>query len=201
MMKLRIWLLALLANLAVSAAAQGAIIKWDLNGTFLQGGFATGSFLFDTNTNVIFNVAITTSSASPSGGLFFDEFRFHTNYFSGPQPYGGEITFGRSSTPTGTQIAFDLPVRLSDLMVASVLQWDVARYAEYTCFSPNLSDPFPYCSQGLNISNWSHTGSLNTLTGTLLPPQVPLPAAFPLFIAGFAALGLVGRKRKNVARC
>lgn len=199
-MKLRIGLLALLLHFTMIAAAQGALIKWELNAHLhveagTTGGVATGSFIFDTNTQMFSNIALVTPAGSRSGGLLFDEYRFHTNFFSGPQPFGGDINFGRSSTPTGTQIVFRMPVRLSGLMVAGILQWGGGRFAEFTCIPPNIEPNFPYCSQGSNVSNWGFAAP-NTLTGTLLPSQVPLPAALPLFLAGLFGLSFAKLSRR-----
>jgi hypothetical protein len=199
MMKLRIWLLAFMVNFTIVATAQGAVIKWVLDAALViesgtAGGVATGSFLFDTDTMLFSDIALITSADSRSGGLLFDEFRFATTFIPGNLPILGEITFGQSSTPTGKQIAFDISVGLSDLMVAGIFQWDGGRFAEYTCIPPETG-PFTYCSEGRFVSNWSFDDP-NTLTGTLLVPEVPLPAAFPLFLFGLLGLNFVNLSRR-----
>jgi len=56
------------------------------------------------------------------------------------------------------------------------------------------------------VSNWSDTGwdsglafSGLTIDGKPIENEIPLPAAFPLFLAGVASLGLFRRRRKQIA--
>lgn len=70
MMRLYTYLL-LLPLLAVPGSA--APVTWYLTGTFNDGGTASGSFVFDADTNVYTNIAISTTAGSVLPGAFYSD--------------------------------------------------------------------------------------------------------------------------------
>jgi len=191
MMKIRIILSALAAVFFVSPVS-AAVVTYTLQDvTFEDGGTASGSFDYDTDTMLFSNISIVTTA-----GTLFDG----TTHFSHP-PFAitGVNAFfvdsdatGSTGLPTLTDAtSILLGIRdgdvftslLPDLGISSVIALDLI--AEGTCTQADCfrSVPFRSASSGFLV-----TDDLS---------QVPLPAALPLFLFGLSGLGFTTWRKRS----
>ena len=140
----------------LSRPAPAIPVFWELDGTLLQGGTATGSFIYDSDSASFSDISLRTSSDSPTGGLTFTE-------FAGDVASGG-IVFLQSGVRTGVrtiglwleEIALtDLTNEGGVLLIGNSFFHDIA---EVNCTAP--------CTNGgSSASNWN-ADAANTLIGT-----------------------------------
>jgi hypothetical protein len=161
--------------LAGSTAAFAAPVTWTLDGVFLQGGTASGSFVYDEDSSVFSNIALTTSPG-----------RIYTQ-FAGESSAG--LVFLQSGVTTEETIALGLKDIALSLLTDAGGQLHInvnesaAFFAEFRCSAPGG------CASGAggNVNNWQVNGA-STLTGVPVA-SVPEPgglALLALLVAGLA---------------
>ena len=164
--------LVLVVLAAMAPAASANQVTWDLIGViFGDGGSASGSFVYDANTNAVSSVNITTTTGiSFVGAMYLD-----VNPGFGPS--ATEISFvpNASSTPTGSPVL--------DLLFLSALTNSGGTIAlsalEGTCGDPGCS-----------------TAAI-ARGGTGAVTAAPEPSSLLLLATGIIALA-IGAKRKLV---
>ena len=179
---------------ALFAQAQAAVITYHLQDVvFNDGGTASGSFDFDTETNAFSNVNIVTTAGSVLGGTvhdrqvfeyegekaaYFTDFDLEAAFNSDDPDFTGASLFyaSRSAIGSGTfsELGVEAVVAFSDL-------------DEYLCLNADCSE---------SSIRYAYGGSFSFVTYDLA--EVPIPAALPLFLTGLAGLGFA-KRRKRVA--
>jgi PEP-CTERM motif len=184
--------LAFLALLLAPASSFAIPVLWSLDGTFYRGGGASGSFVYDADTQTFSDVALL-SFGSPSGGLAFTNFAAQT--------HSGLIFFqpGASSNDAQT-IALELNgVFFSSLTNAGGLvtvnpSTNTGYFAEFSCGGVDI------CTNGWGsaVSNWyMGPDANNLLTGTVLGnTSVSEPGTLALLGAGCFAMFVMTRRRR-----
>ena len=178
--------LAFLAVAGSAAPSQAVVIQFAVDGNIQGGGTSslTGSFLYDTETDMLSDISVMTTG-TPTGGLTFTEFL--------GAPLGG-IVFGQAGAGTGPQVALILNgVRLPDLETPGFVAFDSGGFAEFNCSS--AAD----CANGFgtrasNFFRLGIDGFPGGVTGTTLA-QLPLPPTALLLLTAMAALGAVSARR------
>lgn len=121
----------------------------------------------------------------------------------------GETWSGSFSAVAGTIQSFE--VSLGTCSIALYCTWDFLQPGAVVNFDGTFIAAIAHSSNNPSINHWidfpgswgNRWASLNDFdtvigrSGTYVVSRIPLPAAFPLFIAGFAALGLFSRNRKK----
>lgn len=168
-------ILVVLASLGLAAPAGAVPVTWTLQDvTFTDGGTATGSFVYDADTNIFSGLDITTS--------FYAAF-------------GSAVTYSIStalsnSTRFDAVLAFPLfgnPRFIFDLVSPMTNAGGTINIAL------GFGDPD---LEGICInSDCSAAGSVRFITSGAIT-SVPEPATIALFGAGLAGLGWIGRRRK-----
>jgi hypothetical protein len=182
--------IALLALFALPINCLAGPVLWSLNGVFMDGGTAAGSFVYDADTDTFSDISLRTVSFY-SGGLEFTTFAGDSSY--------GLIFFQEGASSASPTIAFQLNgIYLS--MLTNVggsftvnPTPNVAYFAEFACGGGGGTCEMGF---GSNVSNWNPQ-AVNTLIGTAV--SVPEPDSIALFVAA----GLVGawmRRRRAPAQ-
>ncbi len=184
--------LVLAAVLAVgtftSGAAQAAILEFDVNGVFSGAGPLGGSFLFDTTTQLVTDIAVT-------GGVGF-----------GSVAYDSATTAESLLVRDGTDAApFDFTTieLYADASMTSLLQFNIFGFQTVM---PGLAvgDDVFLGVDGIEIA--AGVGSSAFIDSTIVitrladptgpgPSPVPLPAGMPMLLASLGIFGLVQRKK------
>ncbi len=69
----KVFFIRMFIALFIVSEAQAALVQWELqNVVFDDGGTATGSFSYDSNTNIYSNISITTTLGSARSGAFYE---------------------------------------------------------------------------------------------------------------------------------
>lgn len=167
------WAALVLVAVAGFNPANAVPVTWNLQDwTFNDGGTASGSFVYDADTNVFSDMFIATTNGSERTGAI----------------YGDVISGGNTAFSAVPNAGFPSLVSSSNLLVmfASALTnagglVDVFMGQEATCNSENCS---------------SITGPLRFLEEGVVVASTPIPAALPLFLTGLVALVAVGRRKR-----
>ena len=128
-------LLALLGLVALSASASAAPKTWTLTGvTFSDGGTASGSLVYDADTNTYSGINVTTSAGSVlvTGGTF----HFFSSGFA-PGAGGVLVNVSNAADLTGTRafaIFFNPP--LTDVLTSTAVTGQEASCNNATCSGP-----------------------------------------------------------------
>jgi hypothetical protein len=174
---------------ASASTAQASVIKWILDAPLRDTGNVTGSFLFDTTTNSLSQIALVSSASGRLFDVYLGEF-----LVTGPN-----LAFGQSGADltAPTRVGLMLyPIPITALDTPGVLtlnpETTTAFIAEYSC-------PIALCLTNASVlSSWK-PGGFGTLTGRPYtpPPIIPLPAAGWLLLTALCGLGLYGRRRRQ----
>lgn len=162
-------------------AGAAASLQWTLdNVIFNDSGVATGSFLYDADTDTYSSISITTTPGSSFGGA----------YYSGQNLQPGSVTPSRlvatpvdTATPSlGFVLSFGAPLTNAGGSV-------------------NLTPGFVAFPILFGSGEAIYLGSVLRLvtSGAVTATVVPVPAAGPLFLAGLVLLGFA-RKRAAATR-
>ncbi|MEO1240899.1 MAG: VPLPA-CTERM sorting domain-containing protein [Pseudomonadota bacterium] len=174
-------LLALIGSLFISQAQAATILVNIEFGGANTGLTATGQFDYDPMTDTFSNIDITSQTGSLPGATYIAE--PPTNVF------GTTVAFisSTASDLTGARlITFNLSGSLTDLVAGTVASLGiVGPTGDIVCADAA-------CSSFSELRGLVGGGAALTLA-----PEVPLPAALPLFVAGLGGLGLVQRRRRQ----
>ena len=189
------------AILAVSVGPASAVNQtWQLHDvTFNDGGFANGSFTFDSETDVVSNWSITVSpwtyagaTSGSSGGAVF----VTSPSFTYSSTISNHDAFKYAEGDTGGYIIF------RDKNQTYSTEYDGTPYAQYRhlrlAFADTLDTPGTVLinlksTQGAecwNCAPWRE------LTGGSVV-AVPEPETYAMFLAGLGIMGAVARHRKQ----
>lgn len=162
--------------LFTASAAQAVPVTWTLqNWTFNDGGSASGSFVYDADTNVFSDMFIATTNGSARTGAI----------------YGSVINGGDTAISAVPFAGFPSLLSSPNLMVMFAEQLtnvgagvvvDVFMGQEATCNNAactSLAGPVRFLEDGASVSS------------------VPIPAALSLFLSSLVAFGLVARRRRS----
>jgi hypothetical protein len=153
-------------------AARATPITWSLTGiSFADGGTATGSFVYDPDTNGVGTVALTTTTGTSFTGATYGAVPSDPTFAPGPSAL--YFVPGGLTDLTGASMIFlDLAVPLTDQPGPRLLVT-----AEYSCIDATC----------LNVSllRSTNTGFVTDGTGQ----AVPEPASFALLAIGLLGLG------------
>jgi PEP-CTERM motif len=171
--------LILIVAAAVAPIVSADDVTWDLSGvTFADGGTASGSFVYDADTNTVTSVDITTMGGSIMGATY-------TLVDPGYGPYASEIVFVTGSLADYTDtpalyIGFSTDLTDSGGTDPIALGYN---YGEYTCNDTG-------CTSGTEVRG--------VTAGDVVAPtaKTPEPASLSLLLLGIGILGLAGMKRK-----
>jgi hypothetical protein len=161
-------LLALLGVVILSASAAAAPRMWTLSGvTFSDGGTASGSLIYDADTNTYSGISITSTAGTVI--LTGATFNFFSNGFA---PGAGGVLVNVSNAPnlTGTRgfaIFFNPP--LTDVLTST----SVINSQEATCVDATCSAPTP---PARFVIAGTAAGAAVTAVPTLSPPMFALLA-------------------------
>ena len=171
---MRLSLLKILLGLGVcSVFASAAPVVWTLSGvTFSDGGTASGSFIFDADTNTYSSINVTTTSGSVRSGA--------TYLFQNGGGAGALGMVTASGNLTGTP---DLALSFSSSLTNAGGSRTLAGF-EATCQVAACS------SQVAPLRNVT-AGSIQSA-----PAPVPLPPTVILTLAGVGLMGLNQARRK-----
>ncbi len=215
--KLKIAALAVGVALISGAPANAATIDYIFtgSGTGSLGGTGFGGFPFAPDASFTFTIvgdtgAVTLGSASgpPDNGNPYRNVGISATFVSGSlsanlsntlvnlynnnqvQTFPG-VGFFQSPTFAGEVLgtASDGPLGSYDLTTAFA-QISTATAGNFVSFGP---DPFTTDSGDLIFTHISQL----TFEAIIPGSETPLPAAFPLFVSGLGALGLIARRRKQ----
>ncbi len=168
---------ALLLLAAVAAPARAAPLLWTFeNVTFNDGGSLTGSFVYDFSTLTVSSVNVQSTTGSAFGGTSYTN---GINLFAG----GGGLLLTTDQVPPGNDLA-------GENVLGLILVFPFAGTFSAGNFNESVCPLIGACGQG----------SLTTLRtvsgGNITGAVVPVPAALPLLVSGFAALVAL-RRRAN----
>jgi PEP-CTERM motif len=179
-MKAKILGLLAVGLLAGPMAAVAVPLTWTLNGTFIGGGTASGSFVYDADGAGFLGIALTTSSG-----------RTYTQ-FQGAGTQG--LVFLQSGVTAGVStIALNLQGISLSLLTNSggILQVNpiggFAGFAEFRC----LSGTGCRGGAGSGITNWEPGAS----TLTSIAASVPEPGTLALLGLGLVGLSVSSRRK------
>ncbi len=165
---------------AIAPTVSADDVTWTLSDvTFTDGGTASGSFVYDADTDTVSSVDIVTTSGTAFGGATY------TAVDPGYGPYADEIVFVTDSLAVYTGApALDLGF-LSDLTDAGGTDglFSMDGYGEYTCGDPG-------CNYG-GVELRALAGG--EVVGVATTPE---PASLSLLLLGIGIVGLAGMKRK-----
>jgi hypothetical protein len=172
-LSLSIWFL-------LSGVAQAITIEWTLNDVvFTDGGTASGSFLYDTDTSTYSNVSIVTTAGSIRSGETYEN----------PAWAWGNI--GLAVTPVALPDYTGAPGLLL-IFTGGPLTDPSATYNLLSGYQAESVCAAAACDAGLSASGARSipVGLGGTLTGTV----IPIPAALWLFGSGLGLLGWFRRR-------
>jgi hypothetical protein len=160
-------------------------ITWTINGTFNDGGTATGTFVYDPDVGV--NRPINTFNVAISGGntaIFFPyDFTPANSRGEGSEPPTGIIIFSSDNTYLGGETYDLLLVPASPLTDAGGVI-NLVSADSGNCFNCN---PFRLFTSG-------------TITGAAPPPPpaTPAPSSLLLMLVGLACAGLYAARHRII---
>jgi hypothetical protein len=165
--------LAFVAGFAVPAKA--VPIQWTFdNVTFNDGGTVTGSFVYDYTTLAISSINVQSTTGSAFGGATYTT---GINAFPG----GGGVVLATDQVSPSNDLA-------GENLLGLILVFPVATTAGLSSLSESVCPLSGPCIQGTFTT-------LRTVTsGNLVGTVIPVPAALPLLVSGFAVLAAVRRR-------
>ena len=171
------------AGLGVGSSVHATPLTWTLNNAvFTDGGTATGSYIYDADTNSISNINIVTSAASPFGGSLTYGFvaflppQFVVAYENSGPPYTGTLALVLALVSPMTNLGGTIPFDLAAQPIAPY---------EGVCWDTECV--------GINPFRYFTSGSVTALA----PAETPLPAALPLFVTGLAGIGVIAHRHRR----
>jgi hypothetical protein len=178
--------LAILSLLVGAAALCSAVpITWTINGTFNDGGTATGTFVFDPDLGVqtisTFNIAV----AGGTTGTFFPfDYTPATSHAVGPVIANqGSLQFESDNNYTGGE-----PYVLQFVPASALSDAGGVINIMSSGFSNNCFDCFPFRA---------FVSGTITAAGTPAPPSAtPAPPSLLLILVGLACAGLYAARRR-----
>lgn len=163
-------------------AANANLVQWTLqNVSFVGGGTATGSFVYDADTDTYSDISITTSSGSIGGGSYmwpWDSLSQATQLVI--------WTYDPSSPPADLTGELYLSLTFFDALTnaGGTVNLDEINNFEYICNTASCSG-----SGSKTFRDIVYPG------GSVVSTSVPVPAAVLLFGSGL--LGLIGLARRK----
>ena len=153
--------------------AKAVPVTWTLQDwTFNDGGSASGSFVYDADTNTFSDMFIATTNGSERTGAIYGETISGGNNAFSAVPFAGF-----PSLVSSPNLVVMFAEQLTNLGgVVDVFMGQEATCNNATCTS--LTGPVRFLEDGASVS------------------AVPIPAALPLFLAGLVALVTVGRRKR-----
>lgn len=175
--------LACLVTLCLGSAAtsHAAPITWSLAGvTFDDLGTATGTFVYDADTNTYSNINITTTAGSAESGAAYG------------QPTGGNATFidMATSLPVVVNVTQRFTMNFQAALTNAGGTVALAGGAESLCLAAG-------CGGGPTGQQFLRTVTAGSVT-TVPPTAAPEPGT--LLLLGAGAAGLIARTRRVAKR-
>jgi hypothetical protein len=153
--------------------AKAVPVTWTLQDwTFNDGGSASGSFVYDADTNVFSDMFIATTNGSARTGAIYGEAISGGNTAFSAVPFAGFPSL--VSSPNLVVMFASQLTNLGGIV-------DVFMGQEATCD---------------NVACTSLAGPIRFLEDGSVVAATPIPAALPLFLTGLVALVAVGRRKR-----
>ncbi|MEZ5894401.1 MAG: VPLPA-CTERM sorting domain-containing protein [Parvularculaceae bacterium] len=178
-------LAAVLSTFGLCAPAGATPVTWTLaDAVFSDGGTASGTFIYDADANVYSNVDIVTTAGSKQSGA---EYHLLPSLFAFSATRFGAVPVASPALSGKTIFSITWASALTnDGGIVGILTGSPS--GEGVCSNFNCSIFTGFGGGARNfVSGYATTAS-----------EVPLPAALPLFFAGFAGLGAASRRQRIV---
>jgi hypothetical protein len=172
MQSLRVCIIAVLLSFT-AGAAQAVPVTWTLQDwTFNDGGSASGSFVYDADTNNFSDMFIATTNGTERTGVIYSEAISGGNTAFSAVPFAGFPSL--VSSPNLMVMFADQLTNLGGVVGVFMGQESTCNNAGCT----SLTGPIRFLGEGASVS------------------AVPIPAALSLFLSGLAVFGAVARRRR-----
>ena len=173
----------LMAFFVMSSVACAVPVRWRLvDIVFDDGGIASGSYVFDADTNSFPSIDIHTSAGSSLPGYTY----------VGPHCVG-------CTDPVGAQIIlFNVFPDPGGPLLSQMVYWFAAQMTNAGGTIPIVTKCDTYVGCGASYEYGTGIGTRYVISGSI--SSTPLPSTLPLLATGLGVLGLLGWRRKRKAK-
>ncbi|MGI9308973.1 MAG: hypothetical protein ACR2P6_06910 [Gammaproteobacteria bacterium] len=173
----------LIAAAFSASSAQAIPVEWTLNTVqFDDGGTATGSFVYDADTDTYTDFSIQTFWVDPSRSAGF---------------WDNGLTAIQSATPTELIVANYFLDSFQELFEELTLNYSGALTNSGGTYSLSGSERFTHIYDDPDLGIVQDAGDRLIVSGTVSTNVIPIPAAVWLFSSGLGLLGFLKRKGQS----